>query len=220
MTESAPATAAGGRETAADVGDGRDASLGLAMAAVGAVVAAVACFLPWIRFDLGRVAVFLGTPSRSISASAVGLGVVGAAAIAASIVMLLCAAALFAGPKPPARTICAWLLAAAGAAVAAAAVMALATKGARADQVLRAAWQATTGGAQPAAQFDRLRDVLGRLGSRSSAGLGAYVAAAGGILGAAGGAQAALASSRAARADRRAAAAGGFDVGWSAERPA
>jgi len=205
MTERAPATA-----VAAPHGAPGDAPLAPAIGAAGAILATVACFLPWIRLDLGRFAVFLGTTSHSITASAKGMGIIGSVAVAASIVMLLCVAGLLAG-GPSLRTACAWVLAGAGVAVAAAAVTALATKGARADQVLRAAWQAGAGHALPAAQFDRLRDVLARLGSTSSAGIGIYLALLGGILGAAGGVLAIVASVRTARTRRAIGYAGGFE---------
>ncbi len=213
MTESAPATAVAGARRAAG-----DAPVALAIGAAGAIVATVSCFLPWVRLDLGRFAVFLGTPSHAIAASARALGATGAVALGASIVMLLCVAGLLAGTGSL-RTASAWILAAAGVAVAAAAVTALATKGARADQVLRAAWQAGAGRALPAAQFDRLRDVLGRLGSTSSAGPGVYLAIVGGALGAIGGCLAGLRSARAARPDPHAVATRGFDTG-SAEASA
>jgi len=225
MTESAPATAAGGHNLAGHDavghrGPASEASLGLAIAAAGAVIATVSCFLPWVRLDLGRLTVFFGNASRSLSGSAIRLGAVGTVAVVASIVMLLCSAAILGGFRPSMRIAFAWILAGAGVAVAAAAVTALATKGARADQVLRAAWQAATGGTQPAAQFDRLLDVLARLGARSSAGVGVYIAMVGGALGAIGGVLAAVRSARAARAERVATAARGFDAGWSAEPPA
>jgi hypothetical protein len=191
----------------------------LAIAAAGALLATIACFLPWIRLELGRLPVFVAGTDRTITASAADLGTTGLLAVLAAIVMLLCAAALLAGTRPPIRTVCAIALAVAGLAVVAVAVFAVATKGARADQVLRAAWQASVGRSLPPAEFERLRAVLARLGSGSTTGAGVYLAMLGGALAAAGGAMATVASlamARSARADR---AAGGFDVGWSAERP-
>jgi hypothetical protein len=213
MTERAPATAVAVPERAAG-----DTPAVLAICAAGAVLATVSCFLPWVRLDLGRFAVFFGTPSYTIAASARGLGAAGSVAVAASIVMLLCVAGLLAG-GPSMRSACAWILTCAGVVVAAVAITALATKGARADQVLRAAWQAGAGRALPAAQFDRLRDVLARLGSTSSIGPGVYLAVVGGALGAVGGCLAGIASARARRLNPHAVGTRGFEP-ESAERPA
>ncbi len=196
--------------------------LALTFAAGGAVVAVIGCLLPWIRVDLGRFPVFIGVSARSISAAASGLGAWGTVAVTAAIAMLLLTAALLIEGLRRFRRAAWALLAVAGAIVMVASIVVLTTKGARADHVLRSAWERTLGRGLSNGEFLRLRGVLARLGEASSIGPGVIVSLAGGALGAAGGVMASLDEMRAARIARRMPYTGGFasPPGGSAEPPA